>query len=185
MEYPQRDKYTFWHNQYPIEDAYEALSLLALDTTSSRPTIIQDCEVLYNVAEILRHWYREGSSGGDMSGTNYYQVSRRTFERLMAFGMIQIQTIHFPAGGSITRADEYVISAEGKRNLKEHDALMLKIAKSMLKPGIDTDLTGQVPNYELSREHFRHGEVHVDFFCPDNRTCRIYPRSRQRVECIS
>ncbi len=181
MYFPKRGAYTYWHNVDPIDDAYEVLSLLALKTSSGHPTIIRESEEPLDIAEIERHWYREGSSGGDMAGIEYYQVTMGIFQRLQNFGMICYRRIPDGTGHYYNRYDQFVISTEGARNLGEYENHLRKIAQRMLKVGIHTDLTGEIRQLQTGREHWRHGALYVDFQCPNDRLCRIYPARREVI----
>lgn len=176
-DFPKRDKHTFWWNAEPITDIYEALQLLneELGWIGEDAFVrLHDCrgEKVGLSWEIILPWYREGSSGGDMSGRYYFQIDSNLAERLVAEELVEFRRKY---GGSLILRDEYVISRAGHRHWKEYFDTMRAKAVGMLKPGVHTDLSGKPVYVGQSRDHWRYGKLYFEFGMPLGGNCRVYP----------
>lgn len=175
MGYPERDKYSHWSNQEPITDVHEVLHFLA-----EQSRIANEEFHLHRTSgeewewELVAPWYTHGSSGGDRSGWDYYQIDPALAEQLVQDGLVTPHRI--PRMGYMeTRENELVLSSEGRMKVIAFDKEMRIVGEGLLTPGIHTDLTG-TPDYRgYRREEFRHGKLYYQFEMPTGGICRVYP----------
>ncbi len=180
-KFPQRTKYTTWHNEEPITDVNEALYFLNQQGSSSEHIHLARRRGADGLEwELVEPWYREGSSGGDTGGEHYYQIDTVLAEKLVRDALVRP---HKRVGWGYTREepDTLVISAKGEQAVRTFEEGMRSKALEFLVPGVHTDLTGEPVRCGNGRDQWRHGRVYFDFRTPAGETCRVYP---EQDECI-
>lgn len=183
-EYPQRTKYTRWSNERPICDINEALHLLAMRSQTNDPyclsrRLADDREIW----ELVAPWYSEGDSGGDRSGEYYFQIDHQLVPRLIKNGFVMPHERKYWGGTELIQ-DKLVITQSGREAVRAFEQELIRAAKRMLRPGIDTDLTGQADCRDHDREFYWHGRFYVKFARPENGGyIRVFPESGIIEEC--
>lgn len=186
MSFAKRDEYSYWYNETPITDLHEALYFLAREGSSRDPYCLAKPGGYWGQKEVPDRWelhapwYREGSSGGDTSGTDYYQIDPALAEQLINEGYVAPRRVK-QWGHTEERKDELVITEKGRCVDEAFEKQMLKKAESMLVPGIHTDLTGNPERRQYDRDKFRHGRFYVEFDTPNEGRCRIYPEQDEMI----
>jgi|GEM_PF-7066272 len=178
---PQRSKHSRWCTLTPITDIYEAIDVLQIDGTTLRETHLKKCEPAIGEGyEILVPWAREGSSGGDTSGTHYFHVDSALAEKMKEEGLLT-PFIEKGWGYSRERPDELVLTSKAYQMLEEFEKEMEKKAESMLTPGIHTDLTGKPKRTAWSRDGFKCGKLYFEYKLPQGGVVRVYPQEDRLV----
>lgn len=181
IEFRLRDEHSFWHNTETITDVHEALSLLCTDADSTEPTHLRRSLVgILFIWEIVVPWYREGSSGFDTSGTDHYDVSDDIAKRLQNEDLVE-PYIEQSWGWSHRDPERLVITRAAALSLYTYQEGLRAGARSLLIPGIHTDLSTEPNRIGSGREHGRHGRFYVDFETPRGQVCRVYP---EQQECV-
>lgn len=173
----ERTENTSWRNAKPATDLNEVLYVLAEKNSSTTPVhLFRHPEDKDWNWEIKIPWYRDGDSGGDSSGVDFYQIEEETALKLIKERLVEKRRI--PQWGyTETRNREYVISSHGKRQLGEYHEQMREKAWALLKPGVHTDLTG-ARDIALcpSRKHYG-DDMRLFFVCnvPNGSRVHVYP----------
>lgn len=181
IEFRRRDEHSFWSNSDTIRDLHEALSLLLTDGDAREPTHLRRSLVgIVYQWEIIVPWYREGSSGADSWGTNYYDVSDELAGRLRKEGFVEP---HVMKGWGWSKPDpeRLVITHDATESLYVYENGLRVGARSLLKPGIHTDLSGEPKERGSGREHGRYGRFYASFETPQGDTVRVYPEQQEIV----
>lgn len=168
-----RDQYTPWFNDRPINNVHEALDFLKQQSYVSGEAF----HLHHNREgwwELVEPWYSEGDSGGDQSGWNYYQIEEAVALQLVSAGLVAPREVP-RMGYTQTIEDELVITQKGQEELAAFGARMVTIAKSMLRPGIHTDLTGEVRQRGSGRRHRSYGPYYVRILGANDEFYRVYP----------
>jgi len=172
---PRRNEYTHWNNEQPITDLHEALHLLGMSSSSSDPHhLARRHELLGEIWELVASWYREGDSGGDSSGFDYFQIDQNLARELVNERLVQSHVVKY-RGGSYEERDKFVISAVARERLHKLDTTLLVQAETLLRPGVHTDLTGKPNRTASGRDRWRYGRFFVDYVIPNGECCRVYP----------
>lgn len=171
----ERTKHTWWHNETPITELYEALNFLADPPEANDPIhLFRKHERDGGGFELRIPWYHEGSSGGDSSGINYYQIGSELAQRLIDEQLVAPRKV--PRWGyTEVREDEFVRTEQGYRLWHTHLNQMEEKAESLLIPGTHTDLTGRPHRVRMGREHFRHGRLRFDYQTPTGDIVYVFP----------
>ncbi len=169
---------TYYRNEEPITDLNEALYVLSnerLGRSSRDPLHLRNETVLGNrVWEVVFPWYREGSSGGDSWGQEYFLIADEVAAALIAEHLVApLRVLHM--GYTETDQKRLVLSEHGKERLEAYEAEMIVKAKSMLTPGVHTDLTSEVDCRDFGRDGHQCGRFYLDFRTPHEDTVRVYP----------
>jgi len=180
-QFPKRTEHSFWHNKEPYTDPHEVLELLRSESPTYEPLHLDRCRSEEYEWEIVVPWYTHGSSGGDMSGHNYYQIAADLAKQLVEEGLVRQRTIPH-MGYTETRENEFVISPKGESTLTMYLKEMREKAETMLIPGIHTDLTGTIDYRGHGRDGWREGPLYFQFQLPEERgQCKVYPESERIV----
>lgn len=176
----RRDEHSFWYNQEPISDPYEALSLLRSNNSSTIPPYLRRelIDALWTW-EIVVPWYHEGSSGGDSSGEDYYEVVDAVAQRLKLESHVEPH-VDKGWGWSRPNPDRLVISSRSKEMSIEHERVLRAAAAALLRPGIHTDLSGK-PHQGGAGWDYDTNRFYVDFHTPSETTCRVYPERQEII----
>ncbi|KND50696.1 MAG: hypothetical protein ABA06_04555 [Parcubacteria bacterium C7867-001] len=177
----KRTEHTYYWNAAPITNLYEALEVLTFDNSSRTPVhLAHENSPDGKTWEILSPWYREGSSGGDSSGIEYFQIDQELAEKLKAGGYLQPRK---EVGWGYTRYNEKELVASQKAHDEDrsHSREMEKVAESMLTAGVHTDLAGSPTRLRFGREDWRTGRLHFDYKMSNGDTCRVYPEEKELV----
>ncbi len=170
-----------YYNETPITDVYEALDVLCFESSSRRSIhLFKSIDKDNPDYHLVVPWYREGCSGGDTSGEDYYQIDPTLAQKMIDEGLVTPLKI-VSWGRTDTDRERFVVCYDGEEKSKAYDRDMIKKAESMLKPGIHTDLTAKPYRTEYGREGFRHGRFYVEFKTPHNERCRVYPQDDELV----
>ncbi len=182
MSLRQRTKYSHWYNDAPITNLYEALDTLSSENSSRRSVHLRkrDSEAGEGY-EIAYPWYREGCSGGDTSGTDYYDIDTALAEELIRERLVQPNRV--PQWGyTETRENELVLTQAAEQKLELFEKEMERKAESMLTPGIHTDLSGRPKRLCRNRDGFRCGKLYFEYELPEERgVVRVYPEEQRLV----
>jgi hypothetical protein len=135
-----------------------------------------DCEW-----ELVAPWFTSGSSGGDRSGYHYYQIDPVLATELVKEGFVEKRRVR---GWGYTRVveDELVITEAGRQKLEAYLKEMRAKAESLLKPGVHTDLTGEVDHAGHNRDGYHCGKLYFEFRIPNQGRCRVYPEEGRLLE---
>ncbi len=178
--FPKRDAYSSWRNPEPFTDIHMALELLAGDSTTTEPVYLQRCQGEDYEWQIVLPWYTHGSSGGDQSGYDYFQIDPVLAKQLVDERLVAIRRI-LHLGYTEERKDQFVIDRLGKRKVEDFKREMLAKAESMLTPGVHTNLTAEPERRGSSRDQWRYGALHFDFKMPLGGICRVYPEEGRLI----
>lgn len=180
MAHPQRTPGTYWSNDVPFTNAMEVLYILATKSTTSDPHYMEQFPHDLSKWEIIVHWWNDRGYGS--GGYTFYQVDSAVAEKLKTEQLIEPRRVKY-VGGFITRRDEFVITPKGREMLDAFEANGRETALRLLKPGIHTDLVGEPwpKKGRLGREHMNYGRLYVEFSCPNDTVCRIYPDTEEVV----
>ena len=175
--FPKRTPHSYYYNEEPVTDLNEALDLLGSDNSSTDPVHLARKDPRDGEGwEVRIPWYKEGSSGGDTSGIDYYQIDTELAERLVSERMVEPFVVK-QWGSSYADSHRLVLTAPSKQRVREFSDDMRAKALKLLIPGIHTDLTGE-PDYAGSgRDSYRHGRVWVLLRSPKEGRCRVYTES--------
>jgi hypothetical protein len=182
MPRSKRTEHTRWQNDSPITDMFEAIEILQTTGTTLRETHLQARpKEAGDGYEICVPWARDGSSGGDTSGTHYFQVDSALVEKMKEERLLT-PYIEKYWGGSRVIEDQLVLTTHANM---EHETFwkdMKKKAESMLKPGVHTDLTGKPKRLGSGRDGFQCGKLYFDYELPGERgKVRVYPQEDRLV----
>jgi hypothetical protein len=183
MKHVVRAGNTYWWNDTPIMDVHLALEILLKESAViGRPTYLHDCqyEKVSHKWEIVEYWYREGSSGGDRGGWNYFQIDARIAEQLVAEKLV-IPKEEGAHPCIIKIPYQLLVSDKGRRVYNEYRESMKRKALGMLRPGVHTDLTGETRSRGMDREPWRCGELFFAFDMPLGGQCHVFPGSERIV----
>ena len=179
-----RNPNTYYRNEAPITDLNEALYVLSNERfgRSSRDSLhLRNETVLGNrVWEVVFPWYREGSSGGDTWGQDYFLIADEVAAALIAEHLVApLRILHM--GYTETDEKRLVLSEHGKERLAEFEMQMQAEAQSMLIPGVHTDLSLKLEHAGWGRDGYQCGRFYADFKTPNEDIVRVYPEQNELV----
>lgn len=182
MEQRKRDKFTHWRNQKPIADAYELLELLQ-PRQGGRSSDSRYLRADKNPPELEVDWYREGSSGGDSSGYEYYEVKPEVVEQLVREHWVEPNVVKFWGGSNIER-HKLVLSELGKISLKKHIAGQAEEARRLLIPGEHSKISGlfEYRGYDRDGHDGEGGELYFEFETPQKERLQVFLASKRVVD---
>ena len=129
--YRKRDEHTYWYNEQPIATIHEALDALCKRWgDSGKRYIYTDNEK----PELWICWYKEGSSGGDSAGTDYFEIKPEVTAELAKLGYIEKMAVP-QIGYTYHEPYKFVLSREGERERERLYKEKKEIARSLLVPG--------------------------------------------------
>lgn len=172
---------TTFYNETPITDVHEALDVFFVEQTHRMPMhLYRGLNKKNPDYRLVIPWHRDGSSGGDTSGENYFQIDPVLAEQMIAERLVVPRK---DIGWGYTRDDpeRFVLNYLGEQKSKAFDKAMLAKAESMLTVGVHTDLAGKPMRTSYGREGYRCGRFYVDFKTPHEETCRVYPEQEELV----
>lgn len=175
----KRTEHTWWWNEAPITDVHEAINVLQQTGTTLRETHLAKRDD--GTYEIQVPWVHEGSSGGDTSGSFYYQLATEVAEQLLSEELVTARKVkHW--GYAETRESELVLTTAANRKLDEFKKAMEKKAESLLVPGTHTDLTGKPARLGCGRDNHRCGKLYFEYKLPqEGGRVRVYPEEDRLV----
>jgi hypothetical protein len=182
MAFRKRSATSHWRNDEPIKNLYEAIDTLSSENSSRDPVHLRKRESEAGDGyEIVWPWYREGSSGGDSWGIEYYEIDTATAEELIREHFVAPRRVKH-LGYTETRDDELVVTDIAREKLDLFEKEMERKAESMLTPGIHTDLAGKPKRLCWSRDGFRCGRLYFEYELPEERgRVRVYPEEQRLV----
>lgn len=172
MERRSRDRYTHYDNEQPFNDIYAVLELL-LSKQQGRSTTHS---VLRRDPEVQRFWYREGSSGGDTGGVDYYDVEPAIGKQLIDGRLVEPRVEKYWGGRTVHESD-LVISEAGRKKLTECIEQQREVARSLLVPGVHTKFSGVFNNAGWDWEALRSGRALLcfSFQTPIGERLQVWP----------
>lgn len=170
---PNRGEHGTWCNYEPITNLAEALDFLTTDGSSSEPYHLHR-SIHGDGWELAAPWYREGSSGGDSSGTDYYQIGQSLAQRMIEKELVEQLLVKFH-GGSYRDKDKLVVTRRGSEAQKLLLAKAQRRALRMLIPGKHTDLTGEPQSAGWGRDQWRYGRQYFEYCGPSGNRFRVFP----------
>ena len=182
----KRTEHTYYCNDAPITDLYEAIYLLSREQTSNEPLyLVKDLRTFGGQLavpnggyELIVPWYNHRGYGSE--GIDYYQIDQGLAQQLVDEKfVVPRQVKHW--GYTETKTDEFVLSHAARGKLETFEKEMEKKAESMLTPGIHTDLTGKPKRVAWRRDGFRCGKLYFDYELPRGGTVRVYPQQDRLV----
>lgn len=176
-QFPKRTEHTNYSNKVPIADMHEALELLMMDGSSTDPYHLTNRKGIW---EIVLPWYHEGSSGGDSSGFDYFQIDQELAKRLVDERKVEPRR-KMRWGATDILQNELVPTRAAVRDEEVYRREMQAHAKSLLVVGLHTDLSGEAVSNGWGREEWRYGRMYFDFKMPNDNICRVYPESDEVV----
>lgn len=181
MDRRRRSEYTYWENQHPVADPYELLSLLR-SRQSGRYSDERHLHPHLTPPELHLKWHREGSSGGDTSGYDYYEVATEVATHVVRERWVEPH-VHKFWGGSTVEKDKLVLSRFGLESLRKHIDTQEKEAKKLIVPGEHTKFSS-VFNYREHGWHSQDGEATelcFEFTTPMDERIRVHLSSKRVV----
>jgi len=174
--YRKRDEHTYWYNEKPIATTHEALDALRKRWgDSGKRYIYTDGEK----PELRIGWYKEGSSGGDSAGTDYFEIKPEVAAELAKLGYIEKMPIR-EIGYTYREPHKFVLSREGERELERLYKEKKEVARSLLVPGEHSQFSSIFDDAGSDREGYRHcGRLFFDFVTPMKEKVRVYPDTKE------
>lgn len=176
-----------WINEHPITDAYEALAILAKQSSSAIPHHIDTNRQWLaepGCPEIVYTWHRDGDSGGDMSSEDRLDMEQEVAQTLRERRWVEPRRIP-QWGHTETRDDELVISGEGREALAAHINTLQEAARKLIIPGKHTKYSGTLFSRGWGLEDYWCGEIYFEYTTPmkEDGLLRVFPKSG-RVEKV-
>lgn len=130
MPLRKREGGGYWHNDKPIATLHYALHMLIPEFNGSSHYLRSD-----ENPEVLHHdWYSEGDSGGDSSGTNYFEIDPEIVKVLHDKKYVEKEKV-LGWGHTYEELYKFVLSREGRDELERLNKKAKEEALALLCPG--------------------------------------------------
>lgn len=175
----RRDDRTYWWNDGPITDIHEALDLLQKQWGDSGKRFISTEDKKGLGFEINLEWYREGSSGGDSSGVDHFDIKPEVVEELVKQGFVEKMRIP-EMGYTYTEPYKLVMSQKGQIELERLHEEARRIAHGLLIPGKHSKFSGLFHDAGYGRSGYRGcGRLYYKFRTPQGEKVRVYSDTKE------
>lgn len=179
MRLRRRDERTYWSNEVPVTDAYEALDMLYPDFYDSFGEGTRFIAMGKNPPELHVRWFRDGDSGGASEGVCYYEINRQVVECLEREQWVRMLIVK-GWGYATPDPNKLVISERGKSARNAHINEMREAARKLPVAGKHTQFSSVLNDAGHGREtYYGKNRLYFDFETPMRERVRVFPSNKR------